>query len=157
MAHVKKGDTVLVIAGKDKGVKGTVLSVLRDVDKVLVEGVNRVKRHTKVTTGARGVAAGGIQIQEAPIHISNVKLLKDEKKKETKKASSKVKEDVSEDTVSETETKPVAKKAPAKKAVAKKAVAKKAPAEKAPAKKAVAKKAVAKKTPAKKATKSEKA
>jgi large subunit ribosomal protein L24 len=82
MAHVKKGDTVLVIAGKDKGVKGTVLSVLRDVDKVLVEGVNRVKRHTKVTTGARGVAAGGIQIQEAPIHISNVKLLKDEKKKE---------------------------------------------------------------------------
>lgn len=123
MAHVKKGDTVLVIAGKDKGVKGTVLSVIKDADKVIVEGVNRVKRHTKQTTGARGVAVGGIQIQEAPIHISNVKLAKEEKKT-TKKASSKAKEEVSED--SETEIKPAATKAPAKKAVAKKAPAKKA-------------------------------
>jgi large subunit ribosomal protein L24 len=121
MAHVKKGDTVLVIAGKDKGVKGTVLSVIKDADKVIVEGVNRVKRHTKVTTGARGAAVGGIQIQEAPIHISNVKLAKEEKKA-TKKASSKVKEEVSE----ETESAPEAKKPAAKKAVAKKAPAKKA-------------------------------
>ncbi len=121
MAHVKKGDTVLVIAGKDKGVKGTVLSVLKDADKVIVEGVNRVKRHTKVTTGTRGAAVGGIQIQEAPIHISNVKLAKEEKKA-TKKASSKVKEEVSE----ETESAPEAKKPAAKKAVAKKAPAKKA-------------------------------
>ncbi len=121
MAHVKKGDTVLVIAGKDKGVKGTVLSVIKDADKVIVEGVNRVKRHTKVTTGARGAAVGGIQIQEAPIHISNVKLAKEEKKA-TKKASSKVKEEVSE----ETESAPEAKKPAAKKAAAKKAPAKKA-------------------------------
>ncbi len=121
MAHVKKGDTVLVIAGKDKGVKGTVLSVIKDADKVIVEGVNRVKRHTKVTTGTRGAAVGGIQIQEAPIHISNVKLAKEEKKA-TKKASSKVKEEVSE----ETESAPEAKKPAAKKAVAKKAPAKKA-------------------------------
>lgn len=122
MAHVKKGDTVLVIAGKDKGVKGTVLAVLTDANRVIVEGVNRVKRHTKQTTGARGVAVGGIQIQEAPIHISNVKLAKDEKKKATKKAASSKKEEVSE----ETETKPAAKKAAAKKAPAKKTAAKKA-------------------------------
>ncbi len=89
MAHVKKGDTVLVIAGKDKGVKGTVLSVIKDADKVIVEGVNRVKRHTKVTTGTRGAAVGGIQIQEAPIHISNVKLAKDEKKKPAAKKAAK--------------------------------------------------------------------
>lgn len=121
MAHVKKGDTVLVIAGKDKGVKGTVLSVLKDADKVIVEGVNRVKRHTKVTTGARGAAVGGIQIQEAPIHISNVKLAKEEKKA-AKKASSKVKEEVSQETESAPEEKkPAAKKAAAKKAPAKKA------------------------------------
>ena len=49
MAHVKKGDTVLVIAGKDKGVKGKVLEVLTNADKVIVEGVNRVKKHKKVT------------------------------------------------------------------------------------------------------------
>ncbi len=107
MAHVKKGDTVLVIAGKDKGVKGTVLSVIKDADKVIVEGVNRVKRHTKQTTGTRGVAVGGIQIQEAPIHISNVKLAKDEKKKPAakkaaaKKTTSKAKEAAVEETTEE--------------------------------------------------------
>lgn len=98
MAHVKKGDTVLVIAGKDKGVKGTVLSVLVDQDKVIVEGVNRVKRHTKVTTGTRGAAVGGIQIQEAPIHISNVKLAKEEKKPAKKAASKKAKTEPKETT-----------------------------------------------------------
>jgi large subunit ribosomal protein L24 len=89
MAHVKKGDTVLVIAGKDKGVKGKVLEVLTANDKVIVEGVNRVKKHTKVTTtGSRGAVVGGIETVEAPIHISNVKLAKDDKKKASAKKSS---------------------------------------------------------------------
>jgi large subunit ribosomal protein L24 len=92
MAKIKKGDTVLVIAGKDKGVKGTVLSVLIESDKVLVEGVNRAKRHVKAGTTARGAVTGGILTQELPIHISNVKLAKEEKpakKTAAKKASSK--------------------------------------------------------------------
>lgn len=92
MAKIKKGDTVLVIAGKDKGVKGTVLSVLVESDKVLVEGVNRAKRHVKAGTTARGAVTGGILTQELPIHISNVKLAKEEKpakKAAAKKATSK--------------------------------------------------------------------
>ena len=88
MAHVKKGDTVLVIAGKDKGVKGKVLEVLTNADKVIVEGVNRVKKHKKVTQGARGAVVGGIETVEAPIHISNVKVAKEEKKKASAKKSS---------------------------------------------------------------------
>ncbi len=70
MAKIKKDDTVLVIAGKDKGVTGKVLSV--DGNRILVEGVNRQKRHTKETTGDRGVKVGGIITVEASIHISNV-------------------------------------------------------------------------------------
>jgi large subunit ribosomal protein L24 len=69
---VKRGDSVLVIAGKDRGVKGKVLAVLPDTHKVIVEGVNRVKKHEKVTTTGRGAKAGGITTQEAAIHISNV-------------------------------------------------------------------------------------
>jgi large subunit ribosomal protein L24 len=72
MANIKKGDTVLVIAGKDKGVQGKVLDVLRTKDRVLVEGVNRVQRHTKEGTSDRGVKTGGILHVESPIHISNV-------------------------------------------------------------------------------------
>jgi len=70
MAKIKKNDTVLVIAGKDKGVTGKVLSV--DGDRILIEGVNRQKRHTKESTGDRGVKVGGIITVEASIHISNV-------------------------------------------------------------------------------------
>lgn len=69
MAHVKKGDTVLVIAGKDKGVKGKVLQVLVDQDKVIVEGVNRIKKHVKSGQTARGAVTGGIVTQEAPVHL----------------------------------------------------------------------------------------
>jgi large subunit ribosomal protein L24 len=75
-SNIKKGDTVKVIAGKDKGAEGKVISVLRDEDRVIVEGVNRVKRHTKVINqGGRAGTTGGIVTQEAPIHISNVMLV----------------------------------------------------------------------------------
>jgi large subunit ribosomal protein L24 len=69
---VKKGDEVVVIAGKDRGVRGRVLSVDVDRNRVVVEGVNRVKKHTAVTTGTRGAKQGGIETQEAAIHASNV-------------------------------------------------------------------------------------
>jgi len=70
MAKIKKSDSVLVIAGKDKGVTGKVIDVLGD--RILVEGVARVKRHTKEQTGERGVKVGGIITVESSIHISNV-------------------------------------------------------------------------------------
>ena len=72
---VKKGDTVLVIAGKDKGAKGKVIAAYPRQDKVLVEGVNRVKKHTRIRTTQRGAKTGGILTQEAPIHVSNVMVL----------------------------------------------------------------------------------
>jgi len=70
MAKIKKSDSVLVIAGKDKGATGKVIDVLGD--RILVEGVARVKRHTKEQTGERGVKVGGIITVESSIHISNV-------------------------------------------------------------------------------------
>jgi len=69
---VKKGDTVLVIAGKDKGAKGKVIQAYPARDRVLVEGVNRIKKHTRITTTQRGAQTGGIITQEAAIHVSNV-------------------------------------------------------------------------------------
>jgi large subunit ribosomal protein L24 len=72
---VKKGDTVLVIAGKDKGQRGKVLTAMPREDKVIVEGVNRVKKHTRIRTTQRGAKTGGIVTQEAPIHISNVMVI----------------------------------------------------------------------------------
>jgi len=72
---VKKGDTVVVIAGKDKGAKGKVIAAYPRQDKVLVEGVNRIKKHTRVSTTQRGGKTGGIVTQEAPIHVSNVQVL----------------------------------------------------------------------------------
>jgi len=69
---VKKGDTVVVIAGKDKGAKGRVIAAFPQLQKVLVEGVGRVKKHTRISTSQRGAQQGGIVTQEAPIHISNV-------------------------------------------------------------------------------------
>ncbi len=73
---IKKGDTVKVIAGRDKGAEGKVISVLRDSERVIVEGVNLVKRHTKVLQqGGRAGNTGGIITQEAAIHVSNVMLV----------------------------------------------------------------------------------
>ena len=77
---VKKGDTVLVIAGKDKGAKGKVIAAFPRRDKVLVEGVNRMKKHEKIRTTQRGSKTGGIVTQEAPIHISNVQIVDSEGK-----------------------------------------------------------------------------
>jgi large subunit ribosomal protein L24 len=76
---IKVGDEVLVIAGKDKGVRGTVLSVLLERNRVVVEGVNRMKRHVRKDTTARGAVVGGIETVEAPIHVSNVALIVDGK------------------------------------------------------------------------------
>ena len=72
---IKKGDTVVVIAGKDKGAKGKVIAAYPRLDKVLVEGINRVKKHTRIRTTQRGAKTGGILTQEAPIHVSNVMVL----------------------------------------------------------------------------------
>jgi large subunit ribosomal protein L24 len=75
-SHIKKGDDVVVIAGKDKGAKGKVIAVFPEDDRVVVEGVNRVKKHTKVQDqGGRAGTTGGIVTTEAPIHVSNVMLL----------------------------------------------------------------------------------
>jgi large subunit ribosomal protein L24 len=72
---VKKGDMVLVIAGKDKGAKGRVLTAMPRSEKIIVEGVNRVKKHTRIRTTQRGAKTGGIVTQEAAIHVSNVMVL----------------------------------------------------------------------------------
>src|SRR5260221_11917105 len=64
---IKKGDKVIVVTGRDKGKRGEVLRVLRDVERVVVQGVNMVKRHTRPAAGQ----SGGIVEKEAAIHISN--------------------------------------------------------------------------------------
>ncbi|ONI82581.1 50S ribosomal protein L24 [Saccharothrix sp. ALI-22-I] len=69
---VKKGDTVVVIAGKDKGARGKVIMAYPAENRVLVEGVNRIKKHTRITQTQRGAQSGGIVTQEAPVHVSNV-------------------------------------------------------------------------------------
>jgi large subunit ribosomal protein L24 len=76
--HVRKGDRVKVIAGKDKGVVGEVIAVHPERNKVTVAGVNIVKRHLKDTAAqpqARQTTKGGIVSSEAPIHASNVQLV----------------------------------------------------------------------------------
>jgi large subunit ribosomal protein L24 len=72
---VKKGDTVLVIGGKDRGLKGKVIQASPDTNRVLVEGANRIKKHTKITQSTRGAQQGGIVTQEAPVHVSNVQVI----------------------------------------------------------------------------------
>ncbi len=67
--HVKKGDKVQVISGKDKGKQGVILESYPKKDRVLVEGVNIVKKHSKPS---QANPQGGIISQEAPIHVSNV-------------------------------------------------------------------------------------
>ncbi len=71
-ANLKKDDTVLVIAGKERGKTGKVVRVLRDRDRVLVERVNMIKRHQKPTSPQE---PGGILEKEAPLHVSNVMLV----------------------------------------------------------------------------------
>jgi len=72
---IRKGDHVVVMAGKDRGRTGTVIAAFPDQQKVLVQGVNMVKKNNKVThQGVRGAKEGGITHQEAPIHVSNVQL-----------------------------------------------------------------------------------
>ena len=70
--HIKKGDTVYVNAGNDKGMTGKVLSVIPSKDRAIVEGVNMVKKHTKPNSKQ---PQGGIVEQEAGIHISNLQLI----------------------------------------------------------------------------------
>jgi large subunit ribosomal protein L24 len=67
-SRIKKGDRVAVLSGRDKGKQGEVLKVLRAADRVLVQGINIVKRHTRQSAKS----AGGIIEQEAPIHVSNL-------------------------------------------------------------------------------------
>jgi large subunit ribosomal protein L24 len=82
---IKKGDHVVVTAGKDKGATGTVIAAYPDRQKVLVQGVNMVKINKKVTNqGVRGAKEGGIVTQEAPIHVSNVQLVDPETKNPTR-------------------------------------------------------------------------
>lgn len=67
-AKIKKGDRVVVLAGRDKGRKGQVLKAMPKEERVIVQGINLVKRHQRPTQST----PGGIVEQEAPIHVSNV-------------------------------------------------------------------------------------
>jgi|SRR5680860_1470892 len=69
--HIKKGDTVVVITGNDKGRKGRVLEVIRKTERAIVEGVNLMKKHTKPNAES---PQGGIIEKEASVHISNLML-----------------------------------------------------------------------------------
>ena len=83
MMKIKVGDEVLVIAGKDKGKNGKVIMTLRDSDKVVVEGINIVKKHVKPRNNQD---KGGIFDIEAPIHVSNVKKIEGKTRKEKKES-----------------------------------------------------------------------
>ena len=86
---VKVGDNVKILAGKDKGKEGKVIRTLKSENRVVVEGINMVKRHSKPRTTED---KGGIIDIEAPIHVSNVKVLTEKKeiaKKANKKAAAK--------------------------------------------------------------------
>ena len=87
---IKVGDNVRVITGSNKGKEGKVLKVLRNENKVLIDGVNIVKKHVKPN---RTNESGGILEVEAPIHISNVKVLDKKEEKKTEKKASKKKEE----------------------------------------------------------------
>ncbi len=81
MAKIKKGDLVVVIAGRDRGKQGRVLKVNPATERIVVEGVQRVTRHVKVGQSNRGTRTGGIETVEAPIHVSNVMLVDPETKR----------------------------------------------------------------------------
>jgi large subunit ribosomal protein L24 len=76
---IKKGDEVVVITGKDRGKTGKVLVAYPTENKLLVEGINRVTKHTAVSSNARGAQTGGIVTQEAKIDVSNVMIVEDGK------------------------------------------------------------------------------
>ena len=88
--RIKKGDTVQLITGAsqknggDRGKTGKVIAVYPETGRVLVEGIKRIKRHTKVGSSARGTKTGGIITQEAAVHISNVMLVDPETKRGTR-------------------------------------------------------------------------
>lgn len=88
MNRLRKGDKVVVISGKSKGVKGTVLEVQPERDRVIIEGAHKVKRHTKPTQKA----AGGILEKDVPLHVSKVMLLDPKTEKPTRVRASKGKE-----------------------------------------------------------------
>ncbi|WPF66493.1 MULTISPECIES: 50S ribosomal protein L24 [unclassified Corynebacterium] len=77
---IRKGDMVQVISGPDKGAQGKVIQAFPKTEKVLVEGVNRIKKHVANSAPERGAESGGIVTQEAPIHASNVMVLDSEGK-----------------------------------------------------------------------------
>jgi large subunit ribosomal protein L24 len=79
--NIKKGDTVIVIAGNSKGQQGRVLEVIRKTDRAIVEGVNMLSKHTKADKNA---PQGGIVKREGPIHVSNLMLLDPVSKKPTR-------------------------------------------------------------------------
>ncbi|MYM18444.1 50S ribosomal protein L24 [Brevibacterium sp. 5221] len=87
---IKKGDLVQVISGArqarggDRGKQGKVLEVYPERNRVLVEGINRVTKHKKAGQTANGATAGGIEVVEAPIHVSNVMLVDPKDKKPTR-------------------------------------------------------------------------
>ena len=79
---IKKGDTVVVLAGRDRGREGKVIVAYPDRQRVLVQGVNIIRKNTKVNyQGRQGAKQGGIVTQEAPIHVSNVALIDPDSKK----------------------------------------------------------------------------
>lgn len=88
MRKIKKGDKVRVLTGKSKGAEGKVLKVYPKTDKILVEGVNLIKKHVKPNPQAG--EQGGIVDKEAPIHVSNVALALPLKKGQSTKQHSKV-------------------------------------------------------------------
>ncbi|SDQ14329.1 50S ribosomal protein L24 [Quadrisphaera sp. DSM 44207] len=88
--RIKKGDLVQVVSGAtqarggDRGKQGRVIEVFPERQRVLVEGVNRITKHVKAGTSARGSRTGGIETHEAPIHISNVMLVDPQTKRPTR-------------------------------------------------------------------------
>jgi large subunit ribosomal protein L24 len=79
---IKKGDHVMVMTGKDKGATGTVIAAYPKQNRVLVQGVNMIKKNKKVTNqGVRGATEGGITTQEASIHVSNVQIVDPDSKR----------------------------------------------------------------------------
>ena len=87
---IKKGDLVQVTSGRsqknggDRGKQGKVIAVFPDTQRVLVEGINRVTRHTKSGTTGRGARTGGLVVQEAPVHVSNVAVVDPQTKTPTR-------------------------------------------------------------------------
>ncbi|HLP23424.1 MAG TPA: 50S ribosomal protein L24 [Microbacteriaceae bacterium] len=90
MAKIKKGDLVQVISGRtqarggDRGKQGRVIEVNTETNRVVVEGINYVTKHTRVGATDRGAKTGGIETVEAPIHVSNVALVDPSTKKPTR-------------------------------------------------------------------------